>query len=125
MPGCKDPSSLLQVSPFASDCGQLIGRNPCDIPPEDWLGNPLLVGLKAIRAKCIDCAFDAKEVRKCVVTDCALWPLRMGAVPRGLNLARQGRFSSGSDIAEATRPGRCEAKDLAFPGAENDVEGVK
>ncbi|SNS87206.1 hypothetical protein [Tropicimonas sediminicola] len=80
---------LLQVSPFASDGGAVIGRDPRDIQSDDWRGNPFLIGLKAIRAKCLDCAFDAKEVRKCVQTDCPLWPLRMGTVPKGFNQARQ------------------------------------
>ena len=74
---------LLQVSPFASDDGQLIGRDPRDIEPKNWAGRPLLLGLKAIRAKCLDCAFEPSEVRKCVQIDCPLWPLRMGSVPKG------------------------------------------
>ena len=74
---------LLQISPFESDCGQLIGRDPRSVPPEGWRKRPFISGLKAIRAKCLDCAFDAKEVRKCVQTDCPLWPLRMGCVPKG------------------------------------------
>lgn len=38
--------------------------------------------LKAIRAKCIDCSAGvAKEVRECVVTDCSLYPFRMGKNP--------------------------------------------
>ena len=73
---------LLQVSPFESDCGQLIGRDPRRIPPEGWRDRSFISGLNAIRAKCLDCAFDPKEVRKCVQTDCPLWPLRMGCVPR-------------------------------------------
>lgn len=38
--------------------------------------------VKAIRAKCLDCSCDsAAEVRKCPVTDCALYPFRFGKNP--------------------------------------------
>ena len=34
---------------------------------------------KAIRAKCLDCCCGSMtEVRKCPMTDCALYPYRMG-----------------------------------------------
>jgi len=34
---------------------------------------------KAIRAKCLDCTCgNAKEVRECEITSCALWSYRMG-----------------------------------------------
>lgn len=36
---------------------------------------------KVIRAKCLDCAHDPSEVRKCVSVTCPLWPYRMGANP--------------------------------------------
>ncbi len=42
------------------------------------LTNPV----KAIRAKCLDCSCDsAEEVRKCPVTECALYPFRFGKNP--------------------------------------------
>ena len=38
--------------------------------------------VKAIRAKCLDCSYDQpSEVRDCHLTDCALWPFRMGKNP--------------------------------------------
>lgn len=38
--------------------------------------------MKAIRMKCFDCSgFDAREVGKCTVIDCALWPWRFGMKP--------------------------------------------
>jgi hypothetical protein len=38
--------------------------------------------LKAIRAKCLDCCCgNAGEVRKCVATNCPLWPFRLGINP--------------------------------------------
>ncbi len=78
---------LLHASPHASDGGGMIGRDPRKIPAEDWgaAGRPFLLGLRAIRAKCIDCCSgNTAEVAKCVATGCPLWHLRMGRVPRGL-----------------------------------------
>lgn len=38
--------------------------------------------LKAIRAKCLDCCGDIpSEVRNCPVTDCTLYPYRLGKRP--------------------------------------------
>lgn len=38
--------------------------------------------IKAIRAKCLECSgFQPKEVRGCVITDCPLYPFRMGKNP--------------------------------------------
>ncbi len=63
--------------------GHWVGRVPTDVPLE-FLSlnfrkkNPL----RAIRAKCLDCCGGFKaETRKCVATDCALWPFRMGTNP--------------------------------------------
>lgn len=82
---------FLMPSPYEADAGHIIGRDPRDIAEEEWaehLPNPL-VGMRAIRAKCMDCCADnAAEVRKCVVHSCPLWPLRMGCQPKGLRAAR-------------------------------------
>ena len=37
--------------------------------------------VKAIRAKCLDCAGGKKEVRLCQTGDCPLYPYRMGRNP--------------------------------------------
>lgn len=43
---------------------------------------PIISPLKAIRAKCIDCsAGSVEEVKSCPVTDCPLYPFRMGKNP--------------------------------------------
>ena len=90
---------LLQISPFDSDSGQLIGRDPRSVPPEGWRGRSFVSGLNAIRAKCLDCALDPKEVRKCVQTDCPLWPLRMGCVPKGYRMGAMRPKTSGEALA--------------------------
>ncbi|MBM3299449.1 MAG: hypothetical protein FJY85_05815 [Deltaproteobacteria bacterium] len=42
----------------------------------------LLTPIKAIRAKCMDCScYQPKEIRLCPVTNCPLWPYRMGRRP--------------------------------------------
>jgi len=52
--------------------------------------------LRAIRAKCLDCScYNAAEVRKCTVEDCALYPYRMGKNPYyGLGTKHQSRIPS-------------------------------
>lgn len=87
---------LLEASPFSSDCGELIGRDPKTISPEDWssAGTSFRTGLKAIRAMCLSCCHNSIEVRKCRCTDCPLWPLRLGAVPKGFRASAEGRFPS-------------------------------
>ena len=38
---------------------------------------------RAIRQKCLECCCgNAAEVRRCHITDCTLWPYRLGRVPR-------------------------------------------
>jgi len=75
--------NLLEISPYAADEGELIGKHPSDVPSQILslnfrAQNPS----KAIREKCLDCCCgNAAEVRKCVAVDCALWPHRMGTNP--------------------------------------------
>ena len=74
---------LLEISPYQTDEGELIGKDPSCVP-SDILSlnfraqNPL----KAIREKCLDCCCgNAAEVRKCVAVDCPSWPYRTGTNP--------------------------------------------
>ena len=61
----------------------------------------ILRPLKAIPAKCFDCCCNQyKEIRDCPITDCSLWPYRMGKRPRepredGNPSSRAGRFLTG------------------------------
>ena len=42
-----------------------------------------LTPIKAIRAKCMDCTcHQPKEIRECPITNCPLWPYRMGHRPK-------------------------------------------
>lgn len=75
-------SKFLEVSPYASDGGHLIGKLPRSLSVSDLreLGHPESP-IKAIRAKCLDCVYSETEVRKCVQTSCPIWPMRMGRNP--------------------------------------------
>ncbi|WP_170340882.1 hypothetical protein [Ruegeria arenilitoris] len=97
-------SSLLQSSPYEVDEGQLIGRDPREISSDAWESTPYLVGMKAIRAKCLECCNEsAAEVRKCVCTTCPLWPLRMGAVPKGFRIHGEQQNPHHETSTAATR----------------------
>jgi hypothetical protein len=81
---------LLCPSPFAIDNGELIGRDPRELAPEDFAeaGVPLLPVMRAIRAKCLDCCGgEVAEARKCTSVACPLWPLRFGVFPSALRRA--------------------------------------
>lgn len=92
---------LLERSPFETDAGAIIGRDPRVIAAEQWAEThaAAAVGLRAMRAKCMDCCGDSfSEVRKCTVTRCALWPFRMGSFPKGLRALR--KFADDSEESE-------------------------
>lgn len=81
---------LLIVSPYEADAGALIGRDPRTLTAaefDEYLPDAL-TGLRAIRAKCLDCNHTYSEVLKCTATQCPLWPLRMGVKPKGMREAR-------------------------------------
>ena len=64
-----------------ADDGELIGRDPRKVSPEEWaragISGRAILG--AIRAKRLDCCvFQIDEVRKCTAVGCAPWPYRMG-----------------------------------------------
>ncbi len=49
--------------------------------------------LRAIRKKCLDCScFQPKEVRKCTVIDCPLYPYRFGRRPNKATIDTLKRF---------------------------------
>ena len=76
--------ALLEMSPFGTDGGEAIGRDPRDMTGEelDSAGIERMTFAKAIRAHCSDCcAYQANEVRKCVAISCNLWPYRFGSNP--------------------------------------------
>jgi hypothetical protein len=79
---------LLEKSPFEVDGGELIGRDPRQVPVQEFLEagieglNVGGDGLVLIRVRCMDCCGEqSEEVRKCVAVACASWPYRMGKNP--------------------------------------------
>jgi hypothetical protein len=75
-----DRLRYLEPSPYAEDCGNLVGKDPRKIPRAIMadIGGPQ-TPTRAIRAKCLDCSGGSQsEVRKCVAVECPLWPFRMG-----------------------------------------------
>lgn len=74
---------FLEPSPYASDGGNLIGKNPLSMDKSDLLllGGPTTLK-KAIRLWCIECSGDSQsEARKCTAFRCPLWAFRMGKNP--------------------------------------------
>ena len=99
---------LLEISPFQADDGELIGKHPADVSSEILsLNFRVQKPLKAIREKCIDCCCgNAAEVRKCVATDCALWPFRMGTNPfrKKRELSAQQKCERAARLTKALTP---------------------
>lgn len=51
--------------------------------------------LKVIRTKCVDCTCDqVKEIRTCHISDCVLWPYRMGLDPTPSRSRNNLQFTS-------------------------------
>jgi hypothetical protein len=118
---------LLEESPYEADGGQFIGRHPQDVSAQEWLaaGAELHVGLKAIRAKCLDCVYTLSEVRKCVQHDCSLWPLRMGRIPKAFKTARTSQISSCKSSAGGLGPERAKPAEKPAHGADFEPEDGK
>ena len=98
--------SFLEISPYASDEGELIGKHPGDMPSEILClkfraQNPL----KALRETCLDCCCgNAAEVRKCVAVDCPSWPFRMATNPfrKKRELSAHQKRERAARLAKAT-----------------------
>ena len=66
--------------------------------------------LKAIRAKCLDCCLgQANEVRLCPVSDCSLWPYRLGHNPARKGYGNPSAFKKADSIAEKEASKEAEA----------------
>ena len=54
--------------------------------------------LRAMRVKCLECCCNnSAEVRRCHMTDCPLWPFRMGRNPNRAGMgSREGSFRKSS-----------------------------
>lgn len=64
----------------------------CTYRWKDGTKTEMLTPIKAIRARCMDCAcWNAAEVRNCTLTDCVLWPFRMGRTGNTKRLSPEAR----------------------------------
>lgn len=62
----------------------------------DSYAEGILTPIKAIRAHCLDCMCgQATEVRLCPITDCSLYPYRMGHNP-----SRKGKGGNPANFAQ-------------------------
>lgn len=93
---------FLQPSPYETDGGHMIGRDPRTISEAEWLEHmPATISWpKMVRAKCLECAHTANEVRKCVCHACPLWPFRMGGKPRNLRNTHGSGSESASEVSD-------------------------
>ena len=82
-PPAIDRAIFLERSPYETDSGSFIGRDPRQVPlAEIRLLRLPESPIKAIRAKCVECSGNnVAEARKCVAMLCPLWPMRMGVSP--------------------------------------------
>ena len=93
---------LRQISPYPGDEGELIGRDPCELPLAilsiyHMERNPL----KAIRERCLDCCCgSAPEVRKCTAFACPAWAFRMGVNPQKRTLSEDRRRAAAERFAK-------------------------
>jgi hypothetical protein len=76
---------LTEPSPWESDEGELIGRDPRKVPREvleRYYDGAGAGNGKIVHAKCLDCCCSQEqEIRKCTALACVLWPYRMGTNP--------------------------------------------
>jgi len=86
-----EENPLLEVSPFSVDGGELIGRDPRKMEPDEFPVASRRTRTQAIRANCFECAGTEPEVRKCVATNCAFWPWRLGTTAMVTETARKER----------------------------------
>src|SRR5215471_15474323 len=68
---------------YEPDGEYLIGRDPREMTRAELeaIGHEPMSPLEALRAKCLDCAGSAHEVRCCVAMACPSWPFRTRANP--------------------------------------------
>jgi hypothetical protein len=111
---------LALLIPSKADADQLIGADPRNLTAAHFgAADVAILGpAAAIRAKCLDCSGGSSaEVRKCVAVNCALWPHRMGVLPRALRAGVRGRRKRpigfwAERSSDSTQDGPCGAPGL-------------
>jgi hypothetical protein len=71
------------LKPCAAEGGNFVGRDPRQMGRIglEAAGFEPMAPMAVIRAKCLDCAGSAQEVKYCVAVNCPSWPYRMGGNP--------------------------------------------
>src|SRR5262245_52257276 len=82
-PGSPEARVDTPLITMTSDGRNPMGRDPRTIPAHVLLaeGEFETTPMRAIRAKCLQCAGSWHEVAECHLVHCALWPYRMGSSP--------------------------------------------
>ena len=119
---------LLEPSPYESDGGERIGRDPRKVSSGDWEragieGQPLL---RVIRAKCLDCVGEQEvEVRKCVAVACPNWPYRMGENPfrAAREMTDEQRAALGERLARSRAARESSALKISSENSSDAPEG--
>jgi hypothetical protein len=90
----KTRTELAAVWPPTSEASREAGHKP--MPP-----------LKAIRAKCSDCAyFQLNEIRHCEAVKCPLWPFRAGKHPWWGESQKTCQTLANSELQTASEDGQ-------------------
>lgn len=75
--------------------GTLTDRHPT-LTGYDFTKDAPLTPMKAIRQKCLECqGGSSNEVKSCHITDCTLWPFRLGRNPKRSGIGGKNLGSSG------------------------------
>ena len=79
--------------------------------------------IKAIRAKCLDCAGNRKDVRNCICPECPLYPFRLGHNPNRAGIGNASNFQK-KPTQEGSFENRKVSEGNYTPGCENELGGV-
>lgn len=68
--------------------------------------------IKAVRVKCLDCCGDsASEVKLCPVTDCSLYPFRLGKNPYNKRVLSDEQKAAAADRLKQARLAKNRTQD--------------
>ena len=100
-------SKIDLLEPESSQGGNLVGRDPRKIGRAglESAGFKPMSPMAAIRARCLDCANTAQEVRFCAAVECPSWPFRMGMNPWRTPMSEERRAAARERIKK-TAPRR-------------------
>src|SRR5215471_16658608 len=97
---------------YEPDGEYLIGRDPREMTRAELeaIGHEPMSPLEAIRAKCLDCAGSAHEVRCCVALTCPSWPFRTSRNPWRREMSEEQREARRQRALQAGLGSRLQAQ---------------